>query len=173
MTLALLAGCIQRASPPPIPVTATEPPPSAPLAVTTVGDDRVDALGAQWHALAGATVESGPASGNLRSRERLPDGVAWEVWTFPATSSPLTPRPRAGCTWDFVDTVGRTRGLAHADSLAVATCEPDQPNAARVLGWYARCGERAWHLELITPPGTLAYALDATQIARDSFRCGP
>lgn len=173
MILALLASCIQRASPPPIPVVATLPPPSEPLAVTTVGEDRVDALGARWRALPGANVESGPASGNLRSRERLAEGVAWEVWTFPATSGPLAPRPRTGCTWDFVDTVGRARGLTHTATLAVATCEPDSPHTSRVLGWYARCDDRAWHLELLTPPGTLGYALDATQAARDSFRCGP
>ncbi len=69
--------------------------------------------------------------------------------------------------------MGRARALSGVPTLAVATCEPDQPDAPRVLGWYTVCGDRTWHLELLTPAGTLAYALDATQIARDSFRCGP
>ncbi len=64
------------------------------------------------------------------------------------------PRSRRGCTWDFVDTA-RYRQLAFDGEITIATCTPDDPLHARVLGYFVEHRGSAYDIEAILPPGNL------------------
>lgn len=68
---------------------------------------------------------------------------------------PRGPRPRRGCTWDFVD-AAPYRQLAFDGEVAIATCTPDDPLHARVLGYYVVHRGSAYDIETVIPPGRLA-----------------
>ena len=87
--------------------------------------------------------------------EHVPTGAALEVWVF--HESPTAPRPRAGCAWSFSDQ-GSYELLRAADAREVATCVPDDPDDALILGAYMVRSALAYHFELEVPAGRLLQA---------------
>jgi hypothetical protein len=118
-----------------------------------------DVLGLSMALPQGWTASPGGRWDALRLVARGPGGARLEVWAIPGTD---TPRPRAGCVWDWQD-LGRYRSLPAPAGTRVARCVPSAPGGAHVLGWYARAGAVGWHVELACPSGTLGPALDATR----------
>jgi hypothetical protein len=80
-----------------------------------------------------------------------------------------TPRPRDGCTWTFDDT-SRYRALRVTDPVRVATCTPDDPLAARVLGTFVVRDGVAWHFEAVIPAGRLVVGKQASDDLLASVR---
>jgi hypothetical protein len=109
---------------------------------------------------------------------RLPDG--WEVITGLEGENPrltlvdpvtrarvelsvregggIGPVARRGCTWHFTDTAGY-RALVAPLPVRTATCTPDDPHHARVLGYYTTgAGDSAsvaYDVEAVLPTGRL------------------
>lgn len=66
------------------------------------------------------------------------------------------PEPRPDCAWAFED-FGSTAFPALA-AVSLATCVPNDPDAARILGWYAPGAEPRIQVEVEAPPGSLLFA---------------
>ncbi len=97
------------------------------------------------------------SGGDVRFRTSDTTGeIDVEVRAVPG--GPREPLPRAGCTWDFVDTA-RYRELRLPAPLTVATCSPIEADGERVLGWYFGETDVTYTVEAAIAPGSLDRAL--------------
>lgn len=80
----------------------------------------------------------------------------------------LGPRPRVGCSWSFTDSA-HYRAL-NVNPVTVATCTPDDPRHARILGYFLVRDGVAYDLEAVLPPGGLLAGKEATDQAVSAFR---
>jgi hypothetical protein len=165
VTLAL-TGCLRRVEPPPPPAAPEAGTPAVEPAGTVTEGAWNDVLGLSMTLPPGWTARPGGRHDALRLVVRGPSGVRLDVWAIPNSD---TPRPRAGCAWDWQD-AGLYRSLPAPQGTRVARCVPTTPSGAHVLGWYARAGSLGWHVELVCPPGTLGPALDATRESLATLR---
>ncbi len=120
----------------------------------------------------GWVAEPGSQDSPLRLvLKQIATGTLLQVWAFPAGD--LSPRPRANCSWEFVD-MGHYDYVRTSRPITVATCVPRDPAGVAVLGVYFDDGGTAWHLETLIPPGRLLEGRrGASEILRSLELHGP
>lgn len=79
----------------------------------------------------------------------------------------MGPVPRRGCDWTFTD-LANYRVLSGFRPLQAASCTPDNPLHARVLGYFVVRSGDAYDFLSVVPPG----ALRAGKIATDRALAG-
>ena len=79
------------------------------------------------------------------------------------------PSPRRGCDWHFIDW-GNYRTLPGFRPTQAATCTPDDPLHARVLGYFVVHKDNAYDFLAVVPPGALLAGKSATDRALGGVR---
>lgn len=81
---------------------------------------------------------------------------------FSAWRGEAGPRERKGCVWTFED-LAHYRAVRVPEPVTVATCTPDDPKRARVLGWFVGREGVAWSAEAVVPEGVLGPGKEAAE----------